>query len=102
MPERGNIVGILLAFADEDGAVGIFQQFRPAVRYTTDAVEVPDPSALAIRLTLAKVLRFEPDDLVEQCSLVVGVVIRRVDLALRFIGGLCCRGPHECSINGVA
>jgi hypothetical protein len=101
-PERGDVVRVLLAFADEDGAVGILQQFPAAVRDTTDAVEVPDPFAVAVWPALPEIFRLKPNYLVEQRALIVGIVVSREDLALRFVGRLCCRGRHEGSINGVA
>src|SRR5262245_26860425 len=47
---------------------------------------MPKPAVLAVGLTLAKVLRFEPDDLIEQRTLVIGVVVGCKDVALRHAG----------------
>jgi len=74
-------VGVLLALHDEhsplclDGA----EHLRQPVRHAGRVAELPDPTALAVGAALAKGLRLEPDDLVEQLAGAVGVVVGRDD-----------------------
>jgi hypothetical protein len=55
---------------------------RQPVEYRLKSIEIPDPSALAIWSTLAKIFREESHHLKEQSPRCVGVVIGRHNLPL--------------------
>src|SRR5262249_54150794 len=75
--QRGDV---LLALDDHYRASlgDVFDQLGQAVRDLLNAVEVPDPSALAVRSALAKIFRIVLDDLESELT-VWGVVVERRD-----------------------
>src|SRR5262249_22315107 len=67
-------VRVLFAFGDKHRAVGKLQQLRPAI---DDAalVELPRPSAVAVRPTLPEVFRLVANDLIEQLTALIDVIV---------------------------
>src|SRR5262249_25902282 len=62
---------------DEDARVWIREQVRKAIWGTLAVLYGPHPAVFAVGPALAKTLRFEPDDLIEQIAFVVRVVVCR-------------------------
>src|SRR5262249_17562015 len=75
---------VLLALDDVDGFVfdHAGDELRYVERHAANALHVPDPSAVPIRATLAEVFREVTNDLEQERSVVVVVVVRRSDAAL--------------------
>jgi hypothetical protein len=76
---------VLLALDDEHAPFQreSFHQVGQAVENAGDALEIPDPAALAVGPPLAECFWGEPDDLEQQRSEFVCVVVTRDDLLLR-------------------
>src|SRR3981189_1752240 len=57
--ERDNIVGILLAFADEDGirAISRLDDFRQSIENTAGILHRVNPGVIAVRASLSEILR---------------------------------------------
>jgi hypothetical protein len=73
----GDAIRVLLAFANEDGAVRVLQQFRQPIQHAADVAELIHPAAVAVRPALAKSLRLVSLHLVEQRAAFVGVIVSR-------------------------
>jgi hypothetical protein len=69
----GDAIRVLLAFANEDGAVRVLQQFRQPIQHAADVAELIHPAAVAVRPALAKSLRLVSLHLVEQRAAFVAV-----------------------------
>jgi hypothetical protein len=76
---------ILLALDDEHTPLrgDRFGQVGQAVENAGNALEIPDPATLAVGPPLAECFWGEPDDLEQQRSKFVGVVVTRDDLVLK-------------------
>ena len=85
MPRRASVSNVLLALDDEHAPFQRerFHQVGQAVENAGDALEIPHPAALAVGPPLAECFWGEPDDLEQQRSEFVGVVVTRDDLVLR-------------------
>ena len=85
MPRRAQALNVLLALDDEHAPFQrqSFDQVGQAVENAGNALEIPNPAALAVGPPLAEGFRREPDDLEQQRSEFVGVVVSRDDLVLR-------------------
>jgi hypothetical protein len=68
-------INILFSLADKDGSGAAAQQLGKPVEYEPDTFEIPDPTAPAIRPSLPKVLRLEPNYLKQQVSGFIEVVV---------------------------
>jgi hypothetical protein len=78
-------LNVLLALDDEHAPFQreSFHQAGQAVENAGDALESPDPAALTVGLPLAECFWSEPNNLEQQCSEFVGIVVTRDDLVLR-------------------
>src|SRR5882672_9302081 len=58
--ERDNIVGILLAFANEDGipAISRLDDFRQSIENTAGILHRVNPGVIGVRASLSEILRF--------------------------------------------
>jgi hypothetical protein len=86
--ERGGLdaFDVALTFGDVNhvgAAVDRGAHFGQPVDDAAHTFEVPLPSAVPVRSALPKVFRREPDALVEQLPVLVGVVVDRQNLLLR-------------------
>ena len=65
LPQRHNIIL----------ARQFLPQFRQAIEHAANALEVPQPAALSVRLPLEKFFRFITDDLKQEPALLVRVIV---------------------------
>src|SRR5262245_6204760 len=75
--QLANIVGVLFTLTDKYGLC--FFQFRQMVGHTPRTVQIPYPSAIAIRSALPKIFRIEAHDLEHQRVVLVHIIVGRYD-----------------------
>ena len=74
--EAREAIDVLLAFDDEDGIIGsVGPQLEQPIGHLADALDPPGPASLAVRTALTEVLRLVADDLEEQLSGLVAVIV---------------------------
>jgi hypothetical protein len=69
-------VGVLLALDQQDHVIGR-KEIGQVIEHRLDALQVPDPVALAVGPPLCKTLRVKADDLIQQPAVGIGVVVGR-------------------------
>src|SRR5262249_11476197 len=74
MSEASSPVGILLAFGNKYSGIANLSQFWQAIRNAASA-ELPGPTAIAVRLPLPEVFRFEAQHLIKQLAVGIGVIV---------------------------
>src|SRR5262249_4000378 len=83
------------ALTNKNGGIGVFQQFRPAIRNTAHAVEVPNPAAIAIWPPLPKALWVVFQHLIKQVRIFIDVVRCQDAAALWLIAVFALHGRHQ-------
>ncbi len=90
---------VLFAFANIDRFVAALQQLRQPIEHQADALDVPDPPALAVRPPLPEALRVHADGLIEEPAAFIGVIVGRHDApAFRsapVVAACGLRPPHD-------
>ena len=90
-------IDVLLALDDENGIIGgVRPQLEQPIGHLADALDAPGPASLAVRTALAEVLRLVADDLEQQLSGLVAVVVGGDDPPPSAVAGASPRS--ECRV----